>query len=240
MSKPAAKTSQRFSRAARAERDRLARKRSQLYQRREQLQGKVDSLDEELEAVDKQLQMLEDFAASSASTIQIREVEQPGEDIFELLSGSMIRMIAVPLLLREHGQGPIHYRDWYALLNRKGFAVAGKRPDAVFLNQVNRSPLVRPSTKSGYYALDLDAAEQLKEQLRAQQAELGELMRSVPDNSDALEAHRLQQRELTTAISRTERDLREAIHAVEAAQGRSGADVADIRRDASPAETKAA
>lgn len=210
--------SQRFSRAARAERDRLDRRRSQLFKRREDLQAKVDALDEELEAVDMHLQMLEEFAESGRSTIEIHEVEQTPDNGFQLLSGAEIRGIAVPLLIRRHGLSPIHYKDWYALLKKEGYAAAGKRPDAVFLNQVNRSPLVRASTKSGYYVLDLDVVEQLREQLQDLRAELGELLGNVPSDSESLEAHRERQRELNMALSRTERDLSEAVLAVEAAE----------------------
>jgi predicted nuclease with TOPRIM domain len=218
MSKAAIQTSQRFSRAARAERDRLDRKRSQLYKRRETLQAKVDALDEELEAVDQQLQVLEDFAGGNGGAIEIREVNRSDEDAPELLSGSFIRILAVPLLIREHGLSPIHYRDWYVLLNKAGYAAAGKRPDAVFLNQIARSPLVRATTKSGYYVLDLTVVEQLRAQLGKQQAELAELMQNVPDDSVSLEAHRHRQRELSTAVNRTERDLREAVSAIEVAE----------------------
>lgn len=218
MAKPKVKTSQRFSRAARAERDRLDRKRSQLYQRREAMQAKVDALDEELEAVDDQLQMLEEFAGSGRSTIAIHETERTSEGDPELLSGSSIRALAVPILIRKHGLSPIHYKDWYALMIQEGYAAAGKRPDAVFLNQVNRSPLVRASTKSGYYVLDLDVVDQLRDQLRQQQSELGELLTNVPTDSESLAKHRQRQSELNTAISRTERDLREAVLAVEAAE----------------------
>lgn len=229
MAKSAVKTSQRFSRAARAERDRLAKNRSRLFQRREALQASIDKIDEELEAVDDQLLMLEDFAESSGSRIEIREIDRSDENGPELLSGSFIRALAVPLLIREHGFSPIHYRDWYALLNREGYAAAGKRPDAVFLNQITRSPLVRPTTRSGYYALDLSVVDQLREKLRQQQSDLGKLMTNVPDDSASLEDHRRQQHELNMAISRIERDLSEAVNAVETAE-----------RAAEPAEAEAA
>lgn len=218
MAKRKLKTSQRFSRAARAERDRLDRQRSQLYRRREALQAKVDAIDEELEAVDQQLQMLEQLAESGRDAIEIREVERTPSGDVEVLSGADIRRVAVPLLLRRHGVSPIHYRDWYALLGQEGYVVAGKRPDAVFLNQVNRSPLVWASTQSGNYYLDPSIVEKLREQLGQQQVELSELLRNVPTDSKSLEAHRQRQRQLNKAINGTERDLREAVFAVETAE----------------------
>jgi hypothetical protein len=57
-----------------------------------------------------------------------------------------------------------------------GYAVAGKRPDAVFFEQLVRSPIVRSTTKSGYHGLDLDVFDQLYARLRAQQTKLAELM----------------------------------------------------------------
>ena len=218
MPKPNIKTSQRFSRAARAERDRLERKRSQLYERREALQTKVNDLDEELEALSHQLDRLQDFAGSRAEAIEIRKMETKDGSSFKLLSGSKIRSLAVPLLIRDHGIGPIHYKDWYALLNKTGYAVAGKRPDAVFLNQIARSPLVHSTTKSGYYALDLEAAQHLREKLQEQRSEMSALMASVPNDSESFEAHRAKQREMSIAIGRTERDLDEALSALDAAK----------------------
>ena len=205
------------------------------------MQAKVDAIDEELEAVDQQLQVLEQLAESDGGSMEIREVKRTPEGNVQVLKGAAIREIAVPLLLREHGISPIHYRDWYALLTQAGYAVAGKRPDAVFLNQVNRSPLVWASTQSGNYYLDPGVIERLREQLGEQQAELTELLSDVPSDSRSLEAHRQRQRALHTAISRSERDLREAILAVEAAEGDRGGVVvpADIRVVSSP-ESEAA
>jgi hypothetical protein len=136
----------------------------------------------------------------------------------------------VPLFIRKHGASPIHYRDWYALLQQEGYEAAGKRPDAVFLNQVSRSPLIRTTTKSGYYILDLEAAEHLRERLRQQQTELTALLNSVPEDGPSLEAHRQHQQELNTEINRIERELREAVAAIEAAE----------EADAEPLQAKAA
>lgn len=95
-------------------------------------------------------------------------------------SGGAIRTLAVPLLLGERGPGPIHYAEWAALLRAEGYGVAGKRPDAVFLNQVTRSPLVRATTKAGYYEIDLDAPQHLEGRLRQQKTKLATLMIENP------------------------------------------------------------
>ncbi|MGN6276654.1 MAG: hypothetical protein ACTHNP_12110 [Solirubrobacterales bacterium] len=218
MAQPQIKTSQRFSRAARAERDRLQRQHAQLDKKRRGWLAKASAIEIEMAAIDKQLEVLEELADSTPAPIEIRPVEARDPGAPEELSGAGIRAVAVPLLIRKHGQSPIHYRDWYALLQQEGYAAAGKRPDAVFLNQVSRSPLIRSTTKSGYYLLDLEAVEQLRERLRQQQAEMGQLLNSVPDNGPSLEAHRQRQQKLTAEIGRTERELREAVLAIEAAE----------------------
>lgn len=208
--------SQRFAKAARAERDRLARKRSQLFKKREDLQVKVDALDEELEAVEEEIQQLESFALieKDDGARRVRDVKSPDENNPDLLSGSTIRTLAVPLLLEAQGTAPIHYRDWLELLHRKGYAVAGKRPDAVFLNQVARSPVVHATTKAGYYAIDLGAVEQLREKIHRQHGELAEHIEDLPSDVAEFEQHRERQRELNTAIARTERELDEAMNAL--------------------------
>lgn len=211
--------SQRFTRAAEAERNRLARRRSRILEKRESMQAKIDLLDEELEAVEAEIGALESLVLPAGAPAGIALVE-PAESDSALLKGAAIRTLAVPLLLRAQGAAPIHYRDWLELLTREGYAVAGKRPEAVFLNQVVRSPLVRATTKAGYYAIDLEAVDRLREQLRRQQSELAELMRGAPaEVGEPFQKHRERQRELNTAIARTERELDEAVAAIQAWQG---------------------
>jgi hypothetical protein len=212
--------SQRFTKAARAERDRLARRRSRLSKRREDLQGKIDLLDEELEAVDREISTLENFALASNKEDEPAEAEAGREGGSQLLNGAAIRILAVPLLLREQGTAPIHYRSWLGLLTRHGYAVAGKRPDAVFLNQVVRSPLIRATTQAGYYEVDLGAVDRLRGQLRRQQSELAEFMRQAPSEvGEAFDRYRERQRTLNAAIARTERELDEAAGAIHAWKG---------------------
>lgn len=211
------KKSQRFTRAAQAERNRLARRRSRILEKRAALQAKVDLLDQELEAVEEEIRALESLALPARGGIALVE---PAEGDSTLLKGAVIRTLAVPLLLRAQGTAPIHYRDWLELLTREGYAVAGKRPDAVFLNQVVRSPLVKATTKAGYYAIDLEVVDRLRQKLRQQQSELAELMRGAPTEvGEPFQQHRERQRELNTAIARTERELDESAAAIQAWEG---------------------
>lgn len=219
MADPVVQKSQRFTRAARAERDRLARRRSQIFKKRQALQAKIDLLDQELEAVDGEIGTLESLAFPDGKPGGISLVE-PAESDVSRLKGASIRTLAVPLLLREQGTAPIHYREWLALLTREGYAVAGKRPDAVFLNQVVRSPLVRATTQAGFYEVDLGAVEQLREKLRRRQAELVELIGDPPaEIGEAFDRHKDRRRELSTEIARTERELAEAVAAIKAWEG---------------------
>ncbi len=208
--------SRRFAKAARAERDRLARRRSQIFKKRQSLQSKVDQLDEELEAVDQEINRLDELTGGDGGVVAIREADNAQASV---LSGAAIRTLAVPLLLREQGTAPIHYRAWLGLLTREGYAVAGKRPEAVFLNQVVRSPIVRSTTRADYYEIDLAVVDLLREKLRTQKFDLAEFMRRAPTEiGEAFDQHRERQRELNMAVARTERELDEAISAIEAGQ----------------------
>jgi hypothetical protein len=208
--------SQRFTQAATNERNRLVRRRTQLARKRDDLQGRLDALDKELEAVDQEIVVLESFAHGDTDARQSAAAAQIARaDDSTTISGGAIRTVAVPLLLRERGPGPIHYVEWAALLRAEGYQVAGKRPDAVFLNQVTRSPLVRATTKAGYYELDLDAPQLLEDRLRQEKTKLATLMIENPKDADEFERYREAQRELQRAIARSERELAEAQAALE-------------------------
>lgn len=212
---PAAKTSQRFSRAARAERDRLARKEAQLKERRDSLQDKINELEGELEAVASQIRLIETVAEPAEKSAQVKEIAGQVEE-GTVLTGATIRQEAVLLLLRDRGRGPIHYREWLELLNRYGYRVAGKRPEAVFLNQVTRSPLVHATTQTGYYEIDLEAAGKLQRSVTQLVAELAELSEKPLTAAGDFEQRRERQRELSRAIAKAERMLEEATEALSA------------------------
>jgi predicted nuclease with TOPRIM domain len=211
MPEPATHRSLRFVQAAKSERRRLTQKRSKLAKRREDMQAKLDALDAELEAVDQEIIVIDELTNSNGSSPAIPLGLAAGNhDAPNQLRGGRIRDVAIPLLMRERGSAPIHYREWLSLLESAGYEVAGKRPDAVFLNQVVRSPLVRATTQAGYYQLELEAHQQLRERLQSQQAELAELLQEAPEDPAAFERHREKQRELKSSIAKTERELDEA------------------------------
>lgn len=213
--KSAAKTSERFSRAARAERDRLARKEAQLKERRESLQGKINELDGELAAVASQIRLIETVAESRQEPVQVTEISgKPEESV--LLTGATIRQEAIPVLLHDRGGAPVHYREWLEMLHRHGYRVAGKRPEAVFLNQVTRSPVVRATTQTGYYEIDLEAIPKLQRAIAQLVGELAQVSEKPLVAGGDYERRLERQRELSRDISRAERRLEEATEALSA------------------------
>ena len=128
----------------------------------------------------------------------------------EVLRGPAIRKAAVRVLL-DHPERPeaMHYRRWYELLTAAGFAVAGKDPLAVFLTQLNRSPVVTRGTQTGVYAIDLQAPRRLRDRLAGLQGELRSLA-ATPDATADLAAIRERRSEITAVMGRLERALEEA------------------------------
>jgi hypothetical protein len=203
--------SQRFALAATNERNRLLQKRARLAANREALQERLQALDGEIGSMDEEIVAIEAFLGApdrQQATASAAEARQE-------IGGGAIRALAIPLLLRERGPGPIHYVDWVSLLRAHGLEVAGKRPEAVFLSQVSRSPLVRATTKAGYYEIDLDAPRRLEDELRRQKTKLATAMIEGPTDPHGSEKLREAQRELQLSISRIERGLSEALTALE-------------------------
>jgi hypothetical protein len=123
---------QRFAQSALAEHKRLVRK-------RQKLEAKRDQLNEEIGIVEGQEAAIRPFVAEETDDGKLR--------------GRSVRDVAVAVLARERGPGPIHYREWLELLEREGFEVAGRRPESVFHNQVRRHPAVHSSTQRGVFVL---------------------------------------------------------------------------------------
>jgi hypothetical protein len=84
-----------------------------------------------------------------------REDQLRLEDLDPRLKGQRLREVAVEVLRREVGPGqPIHYRQWYMLLDAAGHKVGGRDPLATFLTQVHRAhDVVSVGRRSGLYQL---------------------------------------------------------------------------------------
>lgn len=69
-----------------------------------------------------------------------RDAQLRLEDLDPRLRGLRLREVAVEILRREVGPGqPIHYKQWYGLLNAAGHKIGGRDPVATFLAQVHRA-----------------------------------------------------------------------------------------------------
>jgi hypothetical protein len=100
------------------------------------------------------------------------------------LRGQQVRDRAVEVLLRRRGpRTPIHYRQWFELVEREGFRVAGQKPLATFLTQVRRSPVVAAvPDRAGFYVVDPEeAATEAVARVRAAEGELVEAGERGPD-----------------------------------------------------------
>jgi hypothetical protein len=126
------------------------------------------------------------------------------------LRGPAIRHAAVRVLL-EHPDRPdaLHYRDWFALLQEAGHAVAGKDPLAVFLTQLSRSPAITKGTQSGVYALDRGAPQRLRARLAELHDRLRRLTATTGPTAD-LAGVRARRAQVSAEITRTEKELEEA------------------------------
>lgn len=208
--------SARLLRAADAERDALARNREALERRREQLRAELDDVEAELAALEERADLLDRLAPRGAAAARsprnpaaasrsAHDAGAAGAEIRALrpaLRGTAVRVEAVRTLLASgRAHEPIHYRDWYAELTRRGHLVAGRDPLAVFLTQLGRSPLVRRTTAPGTYVLDRETPHRLRRELATLHAELRSLVAS-PEQ-------RARREQLVGAIGRTERALDE-------------------------------
>jgi hypothetical protein len=196
--------STRFRNSAAAERDRLIRRRVKVKARVDRVEGELTSATDELRALEHQIAELAAVASDERGSAEGRARNDP-----HLLRGRRIRETGV-LVLRDHGRdGPIHYREWFELVVAAGYSVLGKRPDAVFLTQVARSPVVRSTTKAGVYQLDRAAPLRLNGQLEEPQGALGALL-AGPSSPDELQARNGRHHELSLEIRRVQRSLDEA------------------------------
>jgi hypothetical protein len=159
---------------------------------RDQLSGRIGTLEE---------------LTDTGSEVKLSPVKTSSEEI-AVLRGADIRTTAVRVLAGAgHIDSPIHYREWLSLLEEQGFAITGKRPDAVFLNQIVRSPVVKATTAAGVYEIDWAAEERLSRHLDQLKAEL---RKAIAD--DSLDASGMEK--LTLECRRLERSLSEAKEAL--------------------------
>jgi chromosome segregation ATPase len=203
--------SPRLARALNAERDDVQRRLRGLERERARLRAALASAEAEIQTLDERLVLLERLQGEDASASSRRRDELP--DTPQVLTGPAIRATAVGVLRASpEGEGPIHYRRWLELVEEAGYEVTGKKPAATFLSQITRSPVVRRTTRAGFYELDRQATAALRRRVAALRAALnsGSSRETDPIDLDAVRRHRA---ELTREIERTERRLQEATDA---------------------------
>lgn len=211
MSSVAIGFSPRLTRAAVAERERLGARLGKAKAKVRDRKGELAGAEVEVSELEARLEALVPLLGG-----------EPAESTGPVgaLRGQAIREVAVEVLLRRGPvAGPIHYRRWLALVESEADPVAGKRPEAVFLNQVTRYPLVRSTTTRGFYELDLGAPERLE-------AQVGELRRLLASGTGAeavelLGARRRGWGSVSLELARAERALGETREALPGAVERS-------------------
>ncbi len=215
MTPAAPPTSNRLRRAAVAERAELGRHRSRLLAQRESLRAELARIEAGLADLDDRQSLLERLAPTpdaehediSGASRQIAE-EAPPTDA-RVLRGPAIREAAVRALATSPDIEALHYRAWFAMVTDSGVTIAGKDPLAVFLTQLNRSPLIRRSTQSGVYELDRTAPARLRARLEELQIQLRDLTAKTANTAD-LGAIRERRKSLNADISQVEKALEEA------------------------------
>jgi hypothetical protein len=219
---PTPTPSTRLLKAAKAEREQLARHRRELLNARESLRTELQRIEGSLEEVDERQSLLDRLVGPAAGRqpetgeVVARPTSGDEEGALPVLRGPDIRREAVRVLLTQPDRPEaLHYREWYGLLRQAGFTVAGKDPLATFLTQLSRSPAVSKSTQAGVYELDRGAAgrlrarrDELQRELRASAATYG-----LGEEAAALRARRT---ELNAELGRVEKAMEE----VEALFGR--------------------
>lgn len=205
-------SSPRMRRAAAAELAELDGRRDQLQRTRAELRARIDEIDLKLIELEEHEVMLRHFVDpphAEPSTQLPSEASRSADGDSVLLRGTAVRETAVRLLIADrHAARPIHYREWFALLQRAGFEVAGKDPLAVFLTQISRAPMIRRSTAAGMYELDRAAPDRLHNRLSRLQADLRRTT-APPTSTTDLAAIRAERDDIMSQIAQIERALEE-------------------------------
>jgi hypothetical protein len=155
----------------------LLRERDKLTRRRAAAAEALAAIEQQLGEVEERLELIDRLVPEAANVHPLPARGGSGAGGGDGLKGAAIRRAAIDVLLARPGDGatePIHYKEWFRLLEASGRPVAGKDPLAVFLTQISRSPVVRRTTHSGVYELDLEAPARLRARLDRLHARLAE------------------------------------------------------------------
>lgn len=207
--KPAHST--RFTRAARAESERLLRRQRRSAELVRKVKEQLAAAQAELDEISERLDTLRSFTDDRP---ELRSAPRPSEGA-QTLRGAEIRRVAVELL-QSSGQaaGPIHYRRWLELVEVSGYLVEGKRPDAVFLGQITRSPVIRATTSAGFYELDDEAPQRLADQIASLEREMIKTSIEASADPERIGREMEHQQDLSAQLRRVQKALKEALTAL--------------------------
>lgn len=134
--------------AAAAERELVMARVAELREQSRRMHELADAVDADLASALRLLGQLDEMLGLAQ--------QMSMTDADDALRGQRLRDVAIQILKR-HIKGEavaVHYREWYDLVVRDGYRIAGKDPVATFLTQVSRAPEVEPiGRRSGRYRL---------------------------------------------------------------------------------------
>jgi hypothetical protein len=196
-------------RAVANDRARIATAQARLHAERAGVHARLAELDAEIRALAERAELLDRLTGPAEHST----VDAPARrDLGEVLRGAAIRRVATQLLYEQHGAGyAIHYRDWLAALQARGYVVLAKNPAATFLSNIVRSPIVAHGPQPGTYYVDDTIVARLRRELAEQHAELRDLANVIAAHDGvspiALREHRTL---LSATVRRLERDVAES------------------------------
>jgi hypothetical protein len=197
-----------LGRTLRREIDAARRRVDELASQRHELAARLQTLSAAEDAARLSLAALIAVAGDAGQLVPDLVDETVPSDNLRRLSGVELReMIARVALQRQAVGRPVHWSEWHTWLREAGFEAAGKKPEATFLTQLARSPVIRRTAQDGVYVLDLGQFAHQREQLNLLHHRLSDL--PPPDQLALLGDARTQRRELQNEIARTERAIEE-------------------------------
>jgi hypothetical protein len=203
----ATQPSARLARALDSERDVLMRSLRRLEDDRLKLRERLAGIEAEIQAADERLVLLAQLRGSADDGTSRPRL--PASE-HRQLTGPAIRMAAVALIRDlPQGEQALHYRHWLKLVEEAGYEVGGQKPSATFLSQINRSPVIRRTTRAGHYEIDRGAPARLRRHLSTLREQVAN---GSIEHVDLVDLDQVRQRrgDLVREIQKAERDLAEA------------------------------
>ncbi len=188
-----------------------------IEQRLESLQREAAELRSRKSDLEERLHVLNLLTQDDADQAPIQPRPRPQEFVpGKALRGAQIREMSIWVLLHTpQGASPIHYRAWYRLVVERGLRISGRNPEASFLTQITRSPVVKRASMAGFYYIDVRFPSEARRRLEQLRLELTATFTLPPGiTADQLSDAEIRRSALAREISRLERQLQEAIRSL--------------------------